>query len=64
MKIYQKPDMCVIVLQHKTTLLTDSITRFSSTAGLNYGGSSNNYSGEGGIVVRTKESTNIWDEEW
>ena len=65
-KIFIKPTAFVVKLQSQSALLQASIQSFSTnltdTDAIGYGGSSgNDTSGQG---IRTKESVNIWDEEW
>lgn len=65
-RTYIVPEMTVVKLQSQNALLQASIQSFSSnlmgTDVISYGGdSSNDTSGQG---IRTKESVNIWDEEW
>ena len=62
-KIYQKPDLCAVALQHNSCILQGSpvVLNMESNGIVNYGGAStNDTSGQG---VRVKER-NIWDQEW
>ena len=65
-KTYIKPTAFVVKLQSQNALLQASIHGFSTnltdTDAIGFGGSSSNdNSGQG---IRTKESVNIWDDEW
>ena len=53
--------MVVVRLQHQTQLMQTSGVREVTGGDVNYGGSSTNNAGG---VVRTKESSGIWDDEW
>ena len=50
--------MMVVLLQHQC-LICETVNRVAGGT-FNYGGGSENNTG----VVRTKESGNIWDDEW
>ena len=59
-KTYLIPTAFVVRIQHQG-LLMESVTKASTNADVGYGGAStNNTGGE----VRTKESVNVWDEDW
>ena len=58
-KIYQKPEMMVVKLQHQSFICQS--TRSISSDEVGYGGASSNNTGNN---VRTKESGGVWDEEW
>ena len=65
-KTYIKPTAFVVKLQSQNALLQASIQSFSTNLtdsdAIGFGGSSSNdNSGQG---IRTKESVNIWDDEW
>jgi len=51
--------MIVVRLQHQS-FICQSVTGTKGNAGIGYGGGSKNNTDE----VRTKESGNVWDEEW
>ena len=53
------PSMIVVRLQHQS-FICQSVTGTKGNAGIGYGGGSKNNTDE----VRTKESGNVWDEEW
>ena len=55
-RIYLKPEMMAVRIQHGS-IICESVKSVNSNAGFNYGG-------EGAGPARTKESHNIWDEEW
>ena len=52
--------MLEVRLQHQR-LLMQSVTRTQNNVGIGLGGSSSN---DPDGVIRSKESSNIWDEEW
>ena len=59
-KQYIKPAAFVVMLQHRSQILTGSgekITTLNSDADLTLGG-------EGSEAPRVREQSNIWDEEW
>ena len=59
MKTYIQPAMLTVRLQHMQ-MLCESLTSVqdgSNNTGIGYGG-------EGTGPARTKESHNVWDEEW
>ena len=59
-KKYIKPEAIVVMLQHRSQILTGSgeeITTLNSNTSLNLGG-------EGSDIPRVGEQSNIWDEEW
>ena len=59
-KIYQKPEMMVVRLQHHSIICqSPAVSSLSNPSGegISYGGGG---SGES----YTKEQTGIWDEEW
>ncbi|MBQ6191737.1 MAG: hypothetical protein IJK51_05510 [Bacteroidaceae bacterium] len=58
-KSYLSPEIIIVQLQHQG-LLMQSVEDVQSNA-VGYGGASSN--NDGGII-RTKESGDIWDEEW
>ena len=57
-KIYQKPEMMVVRLQHQG-IICQSVRGINSDD-VNYGGASSGNTGG----VRTKETSGVWDEEW
>lgn len=59
-KSYLSPELIIVQLQHQGLLML-SVGEVQSNADVNYGGASSN--NEDGII-RSKESGNIWDEEW
>ena len=59
-KTYMTPSMLEVRLQHQR-LLMQSVTRTQNNVGIGLGGSSSN---DPDGVIRSKESSNIWDEEW
>lgn len=59
-KTYTRPGIIIVQLQHQG-LLMQSVANTQSNANVNYGGANSNNTGG---IVRTKESGNIWDEEW
>ena len=59
-KTYLNPTMVVVKLQHSSIICASNgniVSSINGNAGLNYGGG-------GSGDARTKESSNIWDEEW
>lgn len=59
-KTYLIPTAFVVRIQHQG-LLMESVKNTTTNADVGYGGAStNNTGGE----VRTKESVNVWDEDW
>ena len=59
-KVYQQPTIVAVKLQHQG-IICSSIQTLSSNLD---GGDAINYGGAGTGDARTKESSNIWDEEW
>ena len=57
---YLKPMMLVVKIQHSGIICESTVTTLQSNASLNLGGSDASYKGE----IRTKESSDIWDDEW
>ena len=57
---YLKPMMLVVKIQHSGIICESTVTTLQSNASLNLGGSDASYSGG----IRTKESSDIWDDEW
>ena len=58
---YMSPTMLVVKLQHRSNvLLTTSVESLDGNRGLRLGGSDAGSDG----VVRTKESSSLWDDEW
>ena len=59
-RTYLTPSMTVVKLQHRSFICYSQVRGIAGDD-LGYGGASSN--NDGGIV-RTKESSSIWDEEW
>ena len=57
---YLKPMMLVVKIQHSGIICESTVTTLQSNASLKLGGSDASYEGE----IRTKESSDIWDDEW
>ena len=60
-KIYIQPEMAVVRLQHHNIICTSPGGYDNQKLGMR-GGSGNQVNDEGSVW--TKESGNIWDEEW
>ena len=60
-KKYIQPEILVVRLQHQELLMQSVQSVSSDDTGISFDGASSNNSGG---VIRTKESTSIWDEEW
>ena len=63
-KTYLTPGLTVVQLQHQGLLMQSArnvTTNLTGNDAINMGGASSNNTGG---IVRTKESSNIWDEEW
>ena len=58
-----KPTMIVVRLQHSSIICTSTAAIQGLSSNLD-GGDAINYGGAGSGSARTKESSNIWDEEW
>ena len=59
-RTYLTPSMTVVKLQHRSFICYSQVRGIAGDD-LGYGGASSN--NDGGIV-RTKESSGIWDDEW
>ena len=59
-KTYIMPGMMVVKLQASGLVCVSGVQGLECSDGLTYGGSDEGYDG----VVRTKESSSIWDNEW
>ena len=53
--------MLVVKIQHSGIICESTVTTLQSNASLKLGGSDANYTGG---EIRTKESSDIWDDEW
>ncbi len=60
-KKYLSPNMTVVKLQLQNIICTSDVESVQSNVGLDLGGASSNNTGG---IVRTRENTNVWDEEW
>ena len=60
-KTYMTPSLTVVKLQHQS-IICDSLHGADGNANLNYRGG--NSTDSNGSYARTKESGNVWDEEW
>lgn len=60
-KKYLSPNMTVVKLQQQNIICTSDVESVQSNVGLDLGGASSNNTGG---IVRTRENTNVWDEEW
>ena len=60
-RTYLTPSMTVVKLQHQSIICESILDAVEGNAGIGYGGAGSN--NDGGIV-RTKESSGIWDDEW
>ena len=66
-KIYLKPSMVVVRLQHQSIICQSTMTSMSQGETHYGGGSSNNTSNNAGYnsnEARTRESCSVWDEVW
>lgn len=59
-RIYLKPEMMAVRILHGSIICGSVKTVSSNLDDLYYGGESN----ENNSSARTKESYNIWDDEW
>ena len=59
-RTYLTPSMTVVKLHHRSFICYSQVRGIAGDD-LGYGGASSN--NDGGIV-RTKESSSIWDDEW
>ena len=62
-KVYQQPTIVAVKLQHQGIICSSATTIQGLRSNLD-GGDAINYGGAGTGDARTKESSNIWDEEW
>ena len=60
---YLNPTIVAVKLQHSGIICTSTTTIQGLSSNLD-GGDAINYGGAGTGDARTKESSNIWDEEW